>query len=466
MALIFTTIISIQHLKIAKKNEWNDASFCGKMKLCARDIWGRKSVYLPLVSHLADTVTDFASVVEFGIVAATYDQKQCGVNVWYLFALSIGSMVLYRSISAYKMYHITKSWKRTVMQALDIELYHVLFFSHKWGLSGSSSPQRLISILESVFEAAPQSVIQLVYLLATKNKSPMVITSTVLSFINLTLSICGDDAKMLSVQFGDIKWMLLYIFRILDVPSKLLFYVFGWVFVSGYLAFGMVLLDTLIGIGIYMITNYTDALLAVVATPLTFGSEEYEVYVASYGCYSLCELVAINCVIWIWINVSDAWSDRDLFEDYEPFVVGLWFYCSISSVLKWCVACTLFYIDNDILRASKERSDLNALVNNGSYADAMELILFKDTDLSSAASKLYGDMKYTLLAVVLMSKNEQCFNTILQHGLDIKVTDEKRSRTALIVALEESKHHAIQSILSSPQIDIDYLMVADTDGVR
>eukprot|EP01084_Bolivina_argentea_P255715 430224_1 len=61
------------HIKqsVTQKSEWDKAQGCfGKLKLCAKDVWGRKSVYLPLISHLSDTATDFASVVEFGIVAA------------------------------------------------------------------------------------------------------------------------------------------------------------------------------------------------------------------------------------------------------------------------------------------------------------------------------------------------------------------------------------------------------------
>eukprot|EP01083_Nonionella_stella_P193996 715854_1 len=150
----------------AASNDWNEASFCQKIKLCARDVWGRKSIYLPLVSHLADSTTDIASIVEFGIIGSTYSEKECGVNVWWLFALSIGCMLFYRIISAYKMYQITDgSWKRAILQLLDLELYHVLYFSHKWRLNGTSSPQRMIGVLEAVFEAAPQSVIQLTYLL-------------------------------------------------------------------------------------------------------------------------------------------------------------------------------------------------------------------------------------------------------------------------------------------------------------
>eukprot|EP01084_Bolivina_argentea_P255712 430218_1 len=206
---------------MTNESEWDKAQGClGKLKLCAKDVWGRKSVYLPLISHLSDTATDFASVVEFGIVAANSNPIDCGINVWYLFALSIICMVVYRIISSFKIWQITKSWYRVILQFLDIELYHILYISHFMSLKGTSSPQRLLSVLEAVFEAAPQSVIQLVYLMFTKNLSPIIIISSVFSFINLTLSLISDDRKALGIEFGDrAAFILIYMFRILDVPS-------------------------------------------------------------------------------------------------------------------------------------------------------------------------------------------------------------------------------------------------------
>eukprot|EP01084_Bolivina_argentea_P166383 288861_1 len=91
--------------EMVNESEWDKAQGCfGKFKLCAKDVWGRKSVYLPLISHLSDTATDFASVVEFGIVAASSNPIDCGINVWYLFASSIICMVIYRIISSIIIY--------------------------------------------------------------------------------------------------------------------------------------------------------------------------------------------------------------------------------------------------------------------------------------------------------------------------------------------------------------------------
>ena len=49
----------------------------GKLKWVVTDVISRKALYLPLIAHLSDTATDFASVAEFGILAM--DHKDCGL---------------------------------------------------------------------------------------------------------------------------------------------------------------------------------------------------------------------------------------------------------------------------------------------------------------------------------------------------------------------------------------------------
>ena len=48
------------------------------------------------------------------------------------------------------------AWWRVLLQLLDLELFHILYLSHTVDLKGSSSPQRMLRVLEAVFEAAPQ----------------------------------------------------------------------------------------------------------------------------------------------------------------------------------------------------------------------------------------------------------------------------------------------------------------------
>eukprot|EP01083_Nonionella_stella_P043723 118003_1 len=250
LMLVITSWFSFQHVSSRLKSfkyaqnptetrkvpsKWADASIVRKLRLWFMDIWKRKSVYVPLISHLSDTATDFAAVVEFGQIARQYSSDQCGIDVWYLFGLSLGAMILYRVISSITIWRITESWKRVISQLIDIELYQILWLSHRLGLQSKSSPQRLISVMEAVFESAPQSMIQVLYLLKTgRFSSNIIVASSILSFINLTLTIIVDDKQFSNIKFSlpwknmkvFSKWLSLYIFRILDVPSAALIYVF------------------------------------------------------------------------------------------------------------------------------------------------------------------------------------------------------------------------------------------------
>eukprot|EP01083_Nonionella_stella_P042881 115741_1 len=421
------------------KSEWDNASGCmGKFKLCARDVWGRKSVYLPIVSHLSDTTTDFASVVEFGIVASTSNPKTCGVNVWYLFTLSIICMLTYRVISSFKVYQITRSPRRAFFQMLDIEIFRVLYLSHYMGLKGKSSPHRLLCVLEAVFEAAPQSVIQMVYLMFTGIRSPVIITSCILSFFTLTLSIVSDDAKLLRIGFSKpslqavphktdknrysdkplmhhpfLEFALLYTYRILDVPSQLLLYAFLWYYVHGAVCFAVLAVDILIALGLYYKTQNTDTLLSVIAVPFTLKTRALAM---GYWKFAILETIILIVTIWSGLAVTKRLD-----------FIGLWIFCFLASLVKWIVGAAFLYFylqvprlkeeilnldhtdESDVswrqlytmtiemrsefkefVQLSREQSDLDALIAQGKYADSVELIMFRHSTVSQAARRVHG----------------------------------------------------------------------------
>eukprot|EP01084_Bolivina_argentea_P007956 14893_1 len=187
------TIITTQ----TATTSWDELTCSSKLYLWINDVWKRKSVYIPITTHVSDTATDFAAVVEFYQIASTSTPAECGINVWFLFSLSVFALIFYRVISASAIWQITQSEKRVFFQLLDIELYPILYLSHRMNLTNKSSPQRLISVLEAVFEAAPQSMIQMVYLLSTGNFSGIIFASSVLSFLNVSFSIIGDDKQFL-----------------------------------------------------------------------------------------------------------------------------------------------------------------------------------------------------------------------------------------------------------------------------
>ena len=108
-------------------------------------------------------------------------------------------------------------------------------------------------------------MIQLVFLLFTSNSggeaSNIVLFSMAMSFINLTASICGDDAQMLQISFsgknvwGDsvrMQFIALYAFRILGITSELILYAMLWYCVSGFACIAVLLVDLAVAVAQYL----------------------------------------------------------------------------------------------------------------------------------------------------------------------------------------------------------------------
>ena len=112
------------------------------------------------------------------------------------------------------------------------------------------------------------------YLLHTSGNgdgvSGLVLFSALMSFINLTASICGDDSKLLKIGFSVTKrsrrkrgtlvltrmqFLALYAFRILEIPSKLLLYALLWYCVSGFACAVVLLIDVAVGLVMYSKTK-------------------------------------------------------------------------------------------------------------------------------------------------------------------------------------------------------------------
>ena len=64
--------------------------------------------------------------------------------------------------------------------------------------------------------------------MATGSVSPLVIASTIFSLVTLTKSVAGDDAFCLSWSLTDgqtwWKWVVLHLWRVLDIVSKVSMY--------------------------------------------------------------------------------------------------------------------------------------------------------------------------------------------------------------------------------------------------
>eukprot|EP01084_Bolivina_argentea_P316853 549318_1 len=496
LILIATSIYSIKSLKqdskgqsstLAIQSDWESATAFGKFKIWVLDVISRKSIYVALITHLSDTATDFAAVVEFYQIAHTSSVDECnGLNVWYLFGLAIGCMITYRIISSITVFRITRSPLRVFLQFLDVELFQVLYVSHRLDLKHESSPQRLIKVLEAVFEAAPQSLIQIIYLIKTKAFSSVIFASTILSFVNVTMTIVGDDSEFLDVKFENpckknetysagkeiqcscccnehagiykfTKYALLRVFRIADIPSQILLFVFIWLYVSGYVLTIIICLDVIISLICFLRTKSTDALMGIIAIPINFGGISFKKTLWGFWIYSMIRICVLNVLIYA-SNVSITADDT-----LSNPVILLLVFCSFGSVFKWFIGAVLYFVygfDGYCSYNSRERSNINRLVDDEYFKDAIELIFFKNFNVASNCEIAYGgedlDSVSSLLAIACRCDNDKLFQLILNYGID----DEFGGKytTGLIAATYQGKVEYVKRIFNSPDINMKYVI--------
>ena len=162
----------------------------------------KKSCYFPIVSHIFDQITDVAVICEF-YVLSTFESKYntnrfdyCGgVNTLYLFIASIVCLLCYRTISSVIIYQNTNhDIFRVVTQFLfECELFRCIYTNYICHSVEPSNPQRLLQSLEAIFEATPQTMIQLFFIIKTAyyhgNKSSGTVYVVVISVIFSVLSV-------------------------------------------------------------------------------------------------------------------------------------------------------------------------------------------------------------------------------------------------------------------------------------
>eukprot|EP01083_Nonionella_stella_P017272 48288_1 len=438
LCLVATSVYSYK-LKSSQIG-WKDRTCISKMKSWAMDIWGRKSCYLPIITHLADTTTDFAAVAEFYILARDATPQQCdpeALNIWYIFGLSLSCMVVYRVISSYVIYGLTKSWLRVFTQLLDIELFRVLYVSHKYQLSRKSSPQRLIGLLEAVFEAAPQTLLQIIFLMKTDGVNTIILLSVTLSLLNLTSSVISDDKMLQGFTvdfFGDaLDWCQkvrrlpwLYLFRVCDVPSHLLCLCLLWVFVHGYALTIVICIDCIVVLILYRKTNKcTDAMMGLVALPLSYGKEYSKLMFVFWG-YRILWIISVNITLWIYFTRS---------TEQSPFIIGLWWFASLASIIKFPILWVMHKVIKNVsysynwFKTSKERGNIVAMIRAELWLDVIELMFYintspKSSDLiTDAADKPYGTLLYAVCKAYAVRRGESdqiLFNKMIDnHGIDL-----------------------------------------------
>eukprot|EP01083_Nonionella_stella_P047777 127896_1 len=235
-------------------SKFEKGSCLKKSKMWFMDIWKRRRCYVPLITHIFDQITDYAVAIQFYDLSQAHadnDYKECGgLNIWYLFVLTVLSMVIYRIISAFLIYQFTRSIRRIIIQLLDFELLRALYINYLCDKIEPCDPQRWLTTLEACLESSPQALIQLIYLSRTNtfDSSVLVVISLVSSLWSIVSKLASDDkvmvierAKRINIKFKPLKMLIDIGILLLYVICIAILIVFGLVFGSIFIAIALVL---------------------------------------------------------------------------------------------------------------------------------------------------------------------------------------------------------------------------------
>eukprot|EP01083_Nonionella_stella_P148545 470394_1 len=201
LSLIILGIVCVYGWKRLKDKERTDAEKMHGVKKFTSWIslvWRMKSIYLSALVHIYDVCTDVGIMVQWmGLaIEETRNKKANNVRGLDMMALVIASFVaffLYRFVSAGFVYEFTGKWQRACIQFLDLEIYNAIYITHNLGREEAGNLQRWLQKFEAIFESAPQSLFQIVYIIKTGDHGWLIMSSIALSFFSVAARFTSDD---------------------------------------------------------------------------------------------------------------------------------------------------------------------------------------------------------------------------------------------------------------------------------
>ena len=216
----------------------------------------KKSCYFPCITHLIDQSTDVAVIFEFyqlyvfeTIPNPNGTKNDCtGVDALQLLILSCVAFIFYRIITCIWIYNITRSVFHTILQFLDLKIYHALYinFISEYNDGSPNTAQKYIQILEASLEAFPQVVIQLYFFIQVKMdiaKYWIVFASLIMSLYNVSSKMTTEDKiyfikswQKAYVGFCviNIRYLFRYVIRVCDVCQRIILILLLWIGMGGF----------------------------------------------------------------------------------------------------------------------------------------------------------------------------------------------------------------------------------------
>eukprot|EP01084_Bolivina_argentea_P255224 429205_1 len=195
---VFILFVSIYSwILVLSQPMYKSLGCCGKLSKWFIELHRKRQCYIALIAHIFDQATDITVLISFYELSVKEESGEIvcdGINMTYLFYLSIFILVLYRTISSIFIFIYTKRIRSAILQFADLEIFHAIMINWKLHSREPSNPQRWIQSWEAAFESAPQSLLQFVFLMKTGSfGNGLIVVSFIFSLFSMISRVITDD---------------------------------------------------------------------------------------------------------------------------------------------------------------------------------------------------------------------------------------------------------------------------------
>ena len=202
--------------------------------------------------------TDFGVIFEyyyFTFEAKSETLENEDINPAYFFFASCFSIILYRFVSCWAIYRLTKSKSDVFLQLFDFLIIKSVWKNYQTNGDEPSNTQRYLQILEATWESSIQLLVAIVYLSKTGLQFNLIFVSSLFSLFSLTSRITSDDKAIfeqrmqnleLNIKIKNIKkgnfndicnpWYFVRVFmwRLLEVTTRMFLCTLMWINLGGF----------------------------------------------------------------------------------------------------------------------------------------------------------------------------------------------------------------------------------------
>eukprot|EP01084_Bolivina_argentea_P301829 520831_1 len=356
-----------------------------------KSLWTKKSIYFAVVPHIFDQASDIGVLWTYYELWKDNTQSQyTDINGAYLFFSSLAVIIVHKIISTAVVYSITGSVLDILLQILDLMLVKAVYVNYKLETNEPGNAQRLLQLLEGVFESGPQIFISLVYLIKIQESDPIVWISIITSLWTISSRVNSDDKFIVkeeyknpeyskSCPFVNTRYVFRVISRFLEITNRVVMLCLVWIVIGGF-TMGIILF---IEVAIVFILSIWSKDVMVLGYLMYFSVADEDSPVPiqiqkTFLTYRIISPFFYSIIVTIFVSVPiEAWKVPDFEARHELIVqqsVGLLalIYCWVSSLVS---AVSLKQMEYFALQSGSKRQ-IRSLLRWGRFGEIKNLLEF------------------------------------------------------------------------------------------